>query len=292
MLGLAEDDGEYYIDWKEEAFIPCEDLDSYSRCLSRTSGDGFSGDSHVQSLQNAVALSCATSIISDDATSSLILTMKDGSQRLWHSSIVPPSIVCEKIASAVSYATVESSSDGVVHIRFGLHQGSADRGGWNEGGDWREGLLERFSRVVTFYTDTAQHIFGLLPGQFSDSSSSAGYIPNPWIERRAVDLPSARYTGQVVGQNAWERFTSPDGKLSNPDNLQLLVHCGSLDSKVRFRAWLWLLGVRPGSMTDEQYDSHCQGLQVEYQELQSRQDALPQDTQIRIGAAFEIFSSL
>lgn len=286
ILGLIQFDDDYYLEWREEATLGRDEVGAYVACIKSTVGEEMDDGALkkrpfvIHSMQNAVAFAYITSVIGDDMSSTILVTVKEGPPKIYHSAQVQPSIIVQTMGALVERAELEPTRNGVAYFKMMCSPNPSLLS--FSGSDWKENVLEKFSRVTTFYTDTANNFFGKYSHYSADND---GYVENPWILKPPASLPSTRFTNRLVDRDVLKRFVSDDGAIANFSNLCLLVHCGTTYEYLRKDIWMLLLKIRGPEMTDVQFKSHCEYLKTEYESIKGNKN-VGDETLSRIGKPF------
>jgi hypothetical protein len=298
ILGLVQfDEYDYYLEWRDESTLSDDEVGGYVACAQATEGDDTdsvkSGRPFViSSMQNAISFAFITGLIGDDLSMTLLATVRDGPPKLYLSSIHPPTTIVQSIGVFVQGGVVEPVKHGVSYMKMPSPPQSSSMLSLASFGesDWKESVLERFSRVTTFYADTAQKIIsagrGLIEGSGDLYSDTGRYVENPWIERKSATIPNSRFTNRLIDESILEKFTNVDGTLKNHENLFLLCHCGTVSEKLRKKLWLYFLKIRGPDMADQDFDNHCEYLKSEYEKIKSEYAVPSEETISRIGIFF------
>lgn len=86
-------------------------------------------------------------------------------------------------------------------------------------------LLNTFSKVTKFYSNTASRILGLNSYELRPRSKSPRLFPkNPWITERALDLPPSRRIPTQLSSLIWRSFLEDNGTIPQPEALRQLIH--------------------------------------------------------------------
>lgn len=277
VLGVVRLDDDYYMEWRDENSIDIDEAASYKACIELTvegreksvgDNNNFKRPFVITSMHNAIAFTYMTSVIGDDMSSTILITLKDGPPKLFHTpSSSSPSEVVQVIGMIVEGCDLEPIKNGVAFFKTNSIQSPrhpcSSLGGLSE--DWRGRVLEQFSRVTTFYSETAQRILGIRQSRHNQSSFGE-YVENPWIERRSVCLPPPRFlANRQVDASVMSKFVDKSGQIVNHANFCLLVHCSAIkDFSTRWNVWLHLLKLKSPDMSDVQFEEHCRVLKDEY----------------------------
>lgn len=292
ILCVIHHDWEYYLEWRDDSFLTEGEKDILDKCIRATNGEEDPNSPVtrpfiIDAMQNAINFACITGVIGDDMSMTVLVTLKDGPPRIFHSLNHLPTMIVQSIGALVDGCEVEPERNGVAYLKTTVSPTASFYSLPPENDDdWKERVLEKFSRVTTFYADTANRILSLGKNILTDKPQLDGnniYIENPWIEKKRVDLPPSRFSNRSVDDEIYARFKNQDGSLKNHTNFLKLCHCRVLDDTIRKELWLLFLNIRNPEMSDQAFKDHCEYLKREYLRITNELDSLGEETLLRIG---------
>ncbi len=129
-------------------------------------------------------------------------------------------------------------------------------------------ILSSFAKVKQAYFGAASKLLGLETSKSRPKRNIASPPPrNPWLVDRSIDLPSPLRLKSPISMLIWNSFHEADGKITQVTALKELIHQSGCTNEVRPDIWRYLFGLRTGSMSSEDYSSHLEELQGEFQRL-------------------------
>lgn len=239
----------------------------------------------IHSMQNAISFAFINSVIGDDLSGTILVTVKDGPPKLYHSLVELPTEIVERFGTLMrDQCELEPCRSGVAY--FKMHSNCTAF--TTQDNDWREQVFETFSQVTRVYRNAAYGVISSIGSHFIPTrqeydGDESGYIENPWIERKPIVLPRGRYITKKVNEKMFGAFKKPDGRLENRDNLNLMIHCGGgCEDSIKRDIWLCLLNIRSADMTDDEFKEHCAYLKENYGKI-TINARLSEETIHRIG---------